>query len=125
MTQVVASLDVQAPAPMFAANHKKAQMRPEANNNTQMSPTRPGCLYLACRATLEEPRAVPGKPRSVIFDALLFCAKATNDTCLIPCSLRYFKPDDGADVKEGIYDIFATVRFAFTIIPKYLLTVAI
>lgn len=68
-----------------------------------------GCVHLSCRAWLENARPVPGKPRSYVFDALIYCAKRVNNTCLAACSLQYYKADDNAVVSDGIYDINAIV----------------
>lgn len=74
-----------------------------------MSNARPGSLHLCCRASLEDPRSVPGKPRSFVFDAFVFSSTPVNGSCMVPCSLRYYKNDENAAIPEGIYDIFATV----------------
>jgi hypothetical protein len=73
-----------------------------------------GCVHLSCRAWLEHARPVPGKPRSYVFDALIYCGKRVNNTCLAACSLQYYKADDNAVVSDGIYDINAIVSTIFS-----------
>ncbi|KAI9440383.1 hypothetical protein H4582DRAFT_2055781 [Lactarius indigo] len=65
-----------------------------------------GAFSLSCRAYLEQPRTVPGKPRTIVLDALVFCA---NNTSPVPCRLRHLNADDSVTVTKTIYDIFAPV----------------
>lgn len=75
-----------------------------------MALTRPGCVYLSCRASLEQPRPVSGDSDTVVFDALLFCAKAVDKSSVIGASLRCSKEeDDNTVLGEGIFDLFAIV----------------
>ncbi|KAH9170383.1 hypothetical protein EDB89DRAFT_2072060 [Lactarius sanguifluus] len=74
-----------------------------------MSTARSGSCTVSCRAFLEHPRIVQGKPRTIIFDVLIFGTNAVNNSCLIPCSLRFFKADDDIDASPGVYDIVATI----------------
>lgn len=81
-----------------------------------MAAMQPGCIYLSCRASLEQPCPLEGDLDTVLFDGLLFCTKAVNKMCVIAASLRYCKDDNGDDVfKPGIFDLCAIVALTPTL----------
>jgi hypothetical protein len=74
------------------------------------SSPRPGATQFLCRATLENQRGVPGKPKSFIYDTIVYATRVIGKTQEVLCSLRYFAPDIHDVPPNGIYDIVTQVR---------------
>lgn len=68
----------------------------------------PGSFILSGRALVQNPRPVPGKPRTVVLD-VSFLAPPEQESREFVCSLRFFKGEESLVITDGLYDVVATV----------------
>lgn len=76
-----------------------------------MSLIRAGSFNISGQASLERPRPTPDNEEVGVVDAVIFCSRPVQKSCMVACSLRYRKPPTDEELREGIYDISANVRF--------------
>ncbi|KAH9015516.1 hypothetical protein EDB85DRAFT_2025059 [Lactarius pseudohatsudake] len=69
---------------------------------------REGTAYVNARAILENPRIIPGRRDSFVFDVVLCCSLPMMGTQVV-CSLCYLTREDNEYVDVGIYDIYAKI----------------
>ena len=82
-----------------------------------MNTALPGLFILSGRAYVENPRPLPGKPRSVVLD-VSFLAPPERDAGKFACSFRYFKSEEAFVIADGLYDIVATVTLLLRYSPR-------
>ena len=75
-----------------------------------MNTSSPGSFVLSGRAVVQNPRPVPGKPRTVVLD-VSFLAPPEQENKEFACSLRFFKGEEALVIADGLYDVVATVSF--------------
>ena len=81
-----------------------------------MNTALPGLFVLSGRAYVENPRPLPGKPRSIVLD-VSFLAPPKRNAGEFACSFRYFKSEEAFVIADGLYDIIATVTLLLRYSP--------
>lgn len=90
-----------------------------------MNSAYPGSFLVSGRAYVENPRPVPGKPRTVVLD-VYFMGPREREHNEIPCSLRFFRFDDALVIADSLYDLVATVTSFHSLrLPIFILATGI
>jgi hypothetical protein len=77
-------------------------------------PLFPGSAHLDTQVFLDSPRSLQGEPNAMVLDAIIKTEESAQNRTLVLSAFVYKDKDEDCAFIPGLYDIFASVCFAFT-----------